>query len=422
MVDVVLGGFLGDEGKGKVIDFLAKDADVVVRCSGGSNSGHTVVLNDKKYAFRIIPTAIFDETTTVVIGNGVLVDPKILVNEINILKNNGYSVNNLKISEKAHIVLPYHIKMDELLEENRGNDKIGTTHCGIGPAYCDKYERCGIRIQDFISNKFGKILKRNVEAKNKIFEIYEKETFDYNKLYEEYSVYAEIIAPYVCDTVNLLADYNKQNKKILCEGSQATLLDIDLGTYPYVTSSNCTVGGVLTGTGINHKNIGEVYGVIKAYSSRDGEGPFLTEEAEDAEVLNRIRELGHEYGTITKRPRRCGWLDLNALKYAVQVNGITALAINHLDVIGKLKTIKLCVAYKYDGKITTKFSSNPTYLDKCTPVYEEFEGNFEDVLECDAREDLCEQAQKYLNRIEEVVGVPIKFIGIGAESENILFK
>lgn len=423
MVDVVLGGFLGDEGKGKVIEFLSKTADVVVRCSGGSNAGHNVELNDKKYAFRLIPTAIFNDKITVVIGNGVVIDPKILVNEINVLKSNGYSIENLKISEKAHIVLPYHIKMDELLEENRGADKIGTTHCGVGPAYCDKYERSGIRVQDFINNKmFAKLIRRNVENKNKIFEIYGKEQFDSEKIIAEYSAYAEIIAPYVCDTVNYLAECNKLEKKIICEGSQAALLDVDLGTYPYVTSSNSTIGGILTGTGINHKQINEVYGVIKAYSSRDGEGPFLTEEDEDEAIANRIRELGHEYGTITKRPRRCGWLDLNALKYAVQVNGITALAINHLDVIGKLKTIKLCVAYKYDGKITTKFCSNPAYLAKCTPVYEEFEGNFEDVLESYAREDLCEQAEKYLSRIEEVVGVPIKFVGTGTENEHILFE
>lgn len=423
MVDVVLGGFLGDEGKGKIIEYLSKSAEVVVRCSGGSNTSHNVEISEKKYPFRLIPTEILDGKTVVVIGNGVVVDPKVLVYEINILKENGYSLENLKISEKAHIILPYHIKMDELLEENRGLDRIGTTNCGVGPAYSDKHERSGIRVQDFINNKvFAKLLKRNIEAKNKIFEIYNKETFDYESILQEYTEYADVITPYVCDTVNYLSECAKQNKQIICEGSQAALLDIDLGTYPYVTSCNSTIGGVLTGTGLNHKQIGEVYGVIKAYSSRDGEGPFLTEEIEDEEVQNRIRELGREYGSITKRPRRCGWLDLTALKYAVQVNGITALAINHLDVIGKLKTIKLCVAYRYEGKITTKFSSNPAYLAKCQPVYEEFEGNFEDVLESDAREDLCEQAEKYLSRIEEVVGVPIKLIGIGAENENILYK
>lgn len=420
MVDVVLGGFLGDEGKGKVIEFLSKDADIIVRCTGGTNTGHNVKLNDKNYNFRMIPTAIFNPNITVVIANGVVVNPKVLVNEIRILKENGISVDNLKISEKSHIILPYHIELDKLLEENRGNDKIGTTLCGNGPAYCDKYERSGIRFQDFIGPKFGKLLKRNVTAKNKILESYGKEQFDADSLYEEYSKYAEELSTYVCDTVNFLQESCKNGKRIICEGSQAALLDIDFGNYPYVTSSSSTIGGILNGTGLNHRQINEVYGVIKAYSSRDGEGPFLTEI--DDEIGDRIRELGHELGTISKRPRRCGWLDLNALKYAVQINGITALAINHLDVIGKLDKVKLCVAYQYDGKITTKYSSNPTYLAKCTPVYEEFDGKFDDVLEADAREDLCENAQKYLNRIEEVVGVPIKFIGIGAENENILFK
>ena len=422
MVDVVLGGFFGDEGKGKVLEYLAREADIIVRCTGGSNTGNTVVFNDKKYVLRFIPVASLNSDVTSVISNGVVIDPKILSNEINLLKSNGYSLENLKISEKAHIILPYHIKLDNLEEELRGQDKIGTTLSGVGPAYGDKTERFGIRVQDFIAPRFSKLLKRNLETKNKILESYEKEALDYNKILEEYSEYAKIIEPYVCDTVNFLQDSVKQNKKIICEGSQATLLDLDLGTYPYVTSSNATIGGVLSGTGLNHKQIDEVYGVVKAYSSRDGEGPFLTEEVEDEEIANKIRDLGHEYGTISKRPRRCGWLDLNALKYAVQINGITALAVNHLDVVGKLKTIKLCVAYKYDGKVTNKFSSNPAYLAKCEPIYEEFEGNFEDVSEAAAREDLCEQAEKYLQRIEEVVGVPIKFIGIGEEDENILFN
>lgn len=422
MVDVVLGGFFGDEGKGKVIEYLSKNADIVVRCTGGSNTGNSIEINDKKYTLRMVPVAILNPNITAVVGNGVAIDPKILVNEINLLRNNGYNVENLKISEKAHIIMPYHIKIDMLQEELRGVDKLGTTLCGVGPANSDKANRFGIRVQDFIAPRFAKMIKRNIEDKNKYLALYEKDGLDANKIIEEYTEYAKVIAPFVCDTVNFLQDSVKQNKRIICEGSQAALLDIDLGTYPYVTSSDTTIGGILNGTGLNHKQIGEVYGVVKAYSSRDGEGPFLTEEIDDEEIANKIRELGHEYGSITKRARRCGWLDLNALKYAVQINGITALAINHLDVVAKLKTIKLCVAYKYDGKVTTKFSSNPSYLAKCEPIYEEFEGNFEDVLEADAREDLCEQAQKYLDRIEEVVGVPIKFIGIGAENENILFK
>ena len=420
MVDVVLGGFLGDEGKVKVMEYLSKDADIVVRYTGGSNAGHNVRINDRTYNFRMLSTAIFQNNITVVIGNGVAVNPKILLNEIKLLKDNGIPVNNLKISEKAHVILPYHIELDKMLEENRGTDKIGTTLCGVGPAYCDKYERSGIRMQDFVSQKFEKLLKRNIENKNKILESYGREPVNYDKIFEEYSNIAKELSCYVCDTVAYLQESVRSNKKIICEGTQATLLDIDFGTYPYVTSSNSTIGGVLTGTGLNHKQIGEVYGVIKAYSSRDGEGPFLTEE--DEKIGDKIRELGHEFSSVTKQSRRCGWLDLNALKYAVQINGITALAVNHLDVIGRLDKVKLCVAYQYDKKITTKFSSNPAYLDKCTPVYEEFEGNFGDLSEADAREDLCEADQKYLNRIEEVVGVPIKFIGVGTENENILFK
>lgn len=422
MVDVVLGGFFGDEGKGKVVKYLAKDADIVVKCTGGTNNGNHIELNGKKYLFRNVPVSILDTNVVSVIGNGVLIDPKILVDEIHLLKNNGYSLENLKISEKAHIILPYHIAIDNLQEELRGSEKLGTTLCGVGPTNADKADRIGIRIQDFVSSRFSKMLKRNVELKNKILASFEKEGVDYEKILKEYSEYSEIITPFVCDTVNFLQDAFKQNKRIICEGSQAALLDIDLGTYPFVTSSDTTIGGVLNGTGLNHRQIGEVYGVVKAYSSRDGEGPYLTEELEDVAIADKIRELGREVGSITKRPRRCGWLDLNALKYAVQINGITALAINHLDVVAKLPKIKLCVAYKYDGKVTTKFCSNPSYLAKCEPIYEEFEGNFDDVLEADAREDLCEKAQKYLDRIEEVVGVPIKFIGIGAENENILFK
>ena len=320
MVDVVLGGFFGDEGKGKVVEYLSKNSDIVVRATGGSNTGNSIVLNDKKYTLRVIPASVLNSNVVAVVANGVTIDPKIFVNEMNLLKSNGYNLENLKISEKAHIIMPYHIKMDNLQEELRGNDKLGTTLCGVGPSYSDKVQRVGIRVQDFISSRFPKMLKRNIEEKNKIFEIYGKELLDYNKILEEYLEYSKELAPFVCDTVNYLQESVKQNKKIICEGSQATLLDTDLGTYPYVTSSNSTIGGVLSGTGLNHRQIGEVYGVVKAYSSRDGEGPFLTEETDDEELANKIRELGHEYGSISKRPRRCGWLDLNALKYAVQVN------------------------------------------------------------------------------------------------------
>lgn len=419
-VDVVLGTFYGDEGKGKIIDYLATKADVAVRCSGGNNAGHTIKVKDKKYAFHLIPSGILNEETIAIIGNGVVVDPKVLIEEINQLKANNIRVDNLYISDKAHIIFPYHVEMDKLLEDNRGTRKIGTTARGIGPAYCDKFERCGIRAGDLISSHFRELATININNKNKIFWTYGHKMLDVETIIKEYEEYAKILKPYIVDTVNLIHRCLEEEKKVLCEGAQATLLDIDFGSYPYVTSSNPTIGGVCTGTGIGAKDIGEVYGVLKAYSSRVGEGPYITEQ--DNEIGNTIRELGHEYGTTTKRPRRCGWLDLVALKYAVMVNGITGLAINHVDTIGKLDNIKLCVAYNHNGDINMDFSTNPDYLAECTPVYEDFEGNFGDISKITKREDLPDPAKKYLNRIEELVGVPIKFIGTGAGREDMIVE
>ena len=417
-VDVVLGAFYGDEGKGKIIDYLSKDADIAVRFSGGSNAGHSIEVDGKKFAFHLIPSGIFNKGTLAVIGNGVVVDPKLLLDEMHELEENGVSTENLYISEKAHIVLPYHMEMDRLLEECRGSGKIGTTARGIGPAYCDKHERCGIRAEDFISDRFEELLTVNVNNKNKIFEMYGHPTFDAKEIFEEYKKYAENLKPHIIDTISLLHNALENRKKILCEGAQATLLDIDFGSYPFVTSSNPTIGGVCTGTGIGAKDIGEVYGVSKAYSSRVGSGPFVTEQ--NNEIGDTIRELGHEYGVTTKRPRRCGWIDLVALKYAVRLNGITALAINHLDTIGKLPEFKACVAYNYNGEITTDFTTNIDFLNNCTAVYEDFEGNFGDISHCKTRSELPEKAQKYLARIEEVVGVPVKFIGTGAGRDAII--
>lgn len=419
-VDVVLGAFYGDEGKGKIIDYLSTKADISIRCTGGNNAGHTIEVKGTKYAFHLIPSGILNEGTLAVIGNGVVIDPKVLIEEIDNLKAHGYSVNNLRVSDKAHVIMPYHIAMDKMLEENRGNGKIGTTCRGIGPAYCDKYERSGIRMQDFIRPKFADLVRRNVENKNKIFKAYGYPEMNAEEIIAEYTKYAEILKPYVVDTVVLLHNAINEGKKLLCEGAQATLLDIDFGSYPYVTSSNPTLGGICTGSGLSPKDIGEVYGVIKAYSSRVGEGPYITEQ--NNEIGDKIRELGHEYGTTTKRPRRCGWLDLVALKYAVMVNGITGIAINHLDTVGKLDKIKLCVAYNHKGKVTTDFSTTPEYLDNCTAVYEEFDGNFGDISKITKRSDLPENAKKYLARIEEVVGCPIKFIGTGAGRENLIVE
>jgi adenylosuccinate synthase len=419
-VDVVLGTFYGDEGKGKIIDYLSSNADIAVRCTGGSNAGHSIEVDGKKFAFHLIPSGIFNKSTIAVIGNGLVVDPKVLIEEMNSLVENGISVENLRISEKAHIVLPYHIEMDKLLEENRGNSKIGTTARGIGPAYCDKYERCGIRAEDLISDRFEEILTTNINNKNKIFEMYGHKTIDLKQTLADYKKYAEILRPYITDTITLLHNALESGKKILCEGAQASLLDIDFGSYPFVTSSNPSIGGICTGSGLGAKDIGEVYGVLKAYSSRVGSGPYVTEQ--NNEIGDTIRELGHEYGTTTKRPRRCGWLDLVALKYAVRLNGITGLAVNHVDTIGKLDKIKLCVAYNHNGENTTNFSTNVDFLNNCTAVYEEFDGNFGDISNCKTRKDLPENAQKYLSRIEEFVGVPVKFIGTGAARDAMIVE
>ncbi len=418
-VDVVLGTFYGDEGKGKIIDYLATKADYAVRCTGGSNAGHTINVNGKKYAFHLIPSGILNKNTKAIIGNGVVVDPKVLVEEIENLKSDGIDVSNLYISDIAHIIMPYHIEMDGLQEELREN-KIGTTKRGIGPAYCDKFERCGIRVRDFVSDRFEKIAKENIERKNEIFKLYGKGLLEADRVISEYKEYAKYLKPYVKDTVYMLHEAIEQNKKIVCEGAQATLLDIDFGSYPFVTSSNPSIGGICTGSGIGAKYIENVYGVLKGYSSRVGEGPYITEQINETGDL--IRELGHEYGTTTKRPRRCGWLDAVALKYAAMLNGLTGLAINHVDTIGKMDKIKLCVAYKKGNEVNMKFSCDEEYLKDVEPVYEEFDGNFGDISNIKRREDLPENAKKYLNRIEELVGVPIKFIGTGAGRENMIVE
>ena len=419
-VDVVLGTFYGDEGKGKIIDYLGSNADIAVRCSGGNNAGHTIEVDGIKFAFHLIPSGILNKGTIAVIGNGVVVDPKVLIEEMENLKEHGYSADNLRISDKAHIILPYHIEMDKLLEENRGSNKIGTTARGIGPAYCDKYERCGIRAEDLISDRFEELLTININNKNKIFEMYGHETVDLEKTLADYKEYAKILKPYITDTVTLIHNALDEGKKVICEGAQATLLDIDFGSYPFVTSSNPSIGGVCTGSGVGARDIGEVYGVLKAYSSRVGAGPYVTEQ--NNEIGDTIRELGHEYGTTTKRPRRCGWLDLVALKYAVRLNGITGLAVNHVDTIGKLDNIKLCVAYNCNGKETTDFSTNVDFLNNSYAVYEDFDGNFGDISNCKSFEELPDNAKKYLRRIEEFTGVPVKFIGTGAGREDMIVR
>ena len=418
-VNVVLGCFYGDEGKGRTTDYLAQTCEVAVRASGGNNAGHTIEFNGKKFAMRLTPSGIFSGKTTAIIGNGVVLNPEVLINEINMLKENGIDVDKyLKISEKAHVIFPYHSEMDVMLE-NRRTHKIGTTKNGIGPAYCDKYERSGIRVEDLYKDSFKEVLKNQVAVKNELLAS-EGVQLNFDEIYDKYTEYAKILKPYVCDTISLIHKYIREDKMIVCEGAQATLLDIDFGSYPFVTSSNPTIGGILTGTGISAHDIGDVYGVIKAYSSRVGEGPYVT-ELKDA-TGDCIRDLGHEYGTVTGRPRRCGWLDLVALQYAININGINYINLNHLDTIGNFDVFKACVAYEVDGVETKDFSTNEEFLSKAKPVYKEFKGNFGDISKCKTFEELPVQAQEYVKFIEEYTGCFVKLIGTGADRECMIVR
>ena len=417
---VVLGCFYGDEGKGRTTDYLAQFADVSVRATGGNNAGHTIMVNGVKFAMRLIPSGILSNKTIAVIGNGVVLNPSVLLGEIEMLKSHGIDVDKfLKISNKAHIIFPYHCNLDVMLENNRAH-KIGTTKNGIGPAYCDKYERSGIRVEDLYKADYEAVRVHQIETKNKMLAAAGEPTVDVASTVAEYKHYAEVLKPYVCDTVTFLHKCLKEDKFMVVEGAQATLLDIDFGSYPFVTSSNPTIGGILTGTGLSARDIGDVYGVIKAYSSRVGEGPYVTELFD--ETGDRIRDLGHEYGTVTKRPRRCGWLDLVTLKYAIDINGCNYINLNHLDTIGKFDTFKACVAYEVDGVVTTDFSTNEDFLAAAKPVYEEFEGNFGDVSKCKTYEELPDAAKKYIEFIENYTGTFVKLIGTGADRENMIVR
>ena len=426
-VDVVIGCFYGDEGKGKVIDYLATNADIAVRATGGDNAGHTIEANGVKYAMRLIPSGILSGHTIGVIGNGVVMNPEVLLGEIANLKAHGYDIDNhLKISDKTHVILPYHPMLDRALEKARKASKIGTTCRGIGPTYCDKYERAGLRVEDLYADNFKSHLEELVESRKALLKFYDPEdtTIDeklnFENVYKTYCEYAEQLKPYVCDTVTYLHKALEEDKRVIVEGAQATLLDIDFGSYPYVTSSNPTIGGIITGTGLSASDIGNVYGIIKAYSSRVGEGPFVTELLD--ETGDRIRDLGHEYGTVSGRPRRCGWLDLVTLKYAKRLNGLTGISVNHLDTIGKFDMIKVCVAYDCNGVQTEDFSTNLKFLQSCKPVYKEFDGNFGDLSGCKTFEDLPENAKAYINFIEEYTKTPVKFIGTGAGREAMIVR
>ena len=419
----VVGSQWGDEGKGKVIDFLATQADVVVRGQGGNNAGHTLVVDGKKFALRLIPSGILNSNTINVIGNGIVFDPKGFFEEIEMLESNGISTKNIKISDRAHIVFPYHKELDGLAEEARGDNKIGTTKKGIGPCYMDKTERSGIRVCDLMDKEiFAKKLKLQVDAKNKLVTgVYGKEAmFDFDEIYNEFIVYAEKMRPYVEDTTVIVYDAIKANKKVLFEGAQGTLLDLDLGTYPFVTSSHPTSGGFAVGAGVGPNMIKDVVGIVKAYTTRVGEGPFVTELFD--ETGERIRVQGREFGTVTGRARRCGWFDAVIVKYAARVNGITSISFMLLDVLTGFDKIKICTAYKMGDKIINNFPASLEDLAKCEPVYEELDGWNEDLTNIEKFEDLPENAKKYIARIEELIDVNIDLVSVGPNRTQTIIR
>lgn len=419
---IVVGTQWGDEGKGKTIDILASEANVVVRTQGGNNAGHTIEANGQVYKLRLMPSGILNPDTLCIIANGVVVDPKVLLGEIDDLNSRGISTDNLKIDARAHIIMPYHRELDGLSEAARGKAGIGTTKNGIGPCYMDKAERSGIRICDMIDKeKFQNKVRENLEIKNKIMTlVYGGEPLDAEEIIAEYSGYADRLKKYVVDTTPILYKAIKDGKNVLFEGAQGTLLDIDLGTYPYVTSSHPISGGVCVGSGIGPTMIDECIGIAKGYTTRVGNGPFPT-ELED-EIGETIREKGHEFGTVTGRSRRCGWFDAVIVRYAVRVNGLTSLVLNKIDPLGGLGKLKICTAYKKDGEITYDFPPTLEELAKCEPIYEEMDGWDEDISNIREFEKLPIACQNYIKRIEELCDVKISSIGVGPDREENIYK
>ncbi|CAM5798044.1 MULTISPECIES: adenylosuccinate synthase [Brevibacillus] len=415
---VVVGTQWGDEGKGKITDYLAESAEVVARYQGGNNAGHTIIFGGNKYKLHLIPSGIFYTDKTCVIGNGMVIDPKALVAELDYIHSFGFKTHNLKISDRAHVILPYHIKLDAVEEDSRGANKIGTTRKGIGPAYMDKAARIGIRIADLMDKEeFARKLERNLAEKNLLLEkMYNTSGFELNEVLEEYLGYAEIIRPYVTDTSVVLNDAIDQGSRVLFEGAQGVLLDIDQGTYPFVTSSNPIAGGVTIGSGVGPTKINQVIGVAKSYTTRVGDGPFLT-ELTDA-TGDHIREVGFEYGTTTGRPRRVGWFDSVVVRHARRVSGITGLAITKLDTLSGIDTLRICTAYKYNGEVIESFPANLNQLAKCEPVYEELPGWKEDITGVRSLHELPENARHYIERITQLTGIPLSIFSVGPDREQ----
>ncbi len=419
---VVLGGQWGDEGKGKIVDYLAAEHDIVVRYQGGANAGHTIRVEGQEYIFHLIPSGILLEGKDCILGNGLVVDPLTLADEIQALKKRSVSVDGrLFLSDAAQLILPYHRLSDRLEEEAKKGKSIGTTGRGIGPAYADKYSRTGMHAEIFRldDERFKRvIIERTIEANRRLDALYGGEPVSPNESAEKLLAIKPIIAPLLADTQSFLNEALAGGKRVLLEGAQGTLLDIDHGTYPFVTSSNPTIGGALTGTGIHHRWLDEVIGIFKAYCTRVGNGPFPTELHD--EMGERLRHHGAEFGATTGRPRRCGWLDLVAARYAIQLSGIDRLAVTKFDVLSGLKTIKICTAYKLGDETIEHFPRDAATLEKVEPVCEEFEGWEEDLGEVRRWDDLPASAKTYLNFLSERLGLPIVWVGVGPERKQIL--
>ncbi|MEJ6951717.1 adenylosuccinate synthase [Natronospora cellulosivora (SeqCode)] len=417
---IVVGAQWGDEGKGKITDMLAQTADLIVRFAGGNNAGHTVIVGEEKFELHLLPSGVLNPKKINIIGNGVVIDPEALVAEMQSVEKRGISLDNLYISETAHVIMPYHRIIDSLEEERKGDKKIGTTGKGIGPAYTDKVARRGIRLIDTLDkDKFYRHVKNNLEYQNLILEkVYNSQRMSADEIVEAYQEYIKIIKPHLKNTGILLEKARQEKKKIFFEGAQGTLLDIDHGSYPYVTSSNPTAGGVITGSGIGPTRIDDVLGVAKAYLTRVGEGPFPTELKD--EMGEYLQEKGHEFGVTTGRARRCGWFDILILQHAYRVNGLTEIALSKLDVLSGLETIKICTAYKYKGKELKDFPLENQILEECKAVYEELPGWQEDIRAVNDFEQLPKEAQNYIKRIEELSNLPIKIIGTGPEREEVI--
>ena len=430
---VLVGTQWGDEGKGKITDLIASHYDYVVRYGGGNNAGHTVVHGDTKLALHLMPSGVMYENAVPVIGNGVVIDPGALVKEMAMLQAEGISCSNLKISCNAHLIMPYHKDLDGADEKSLGKNSIGTTKRGIGPCYQDKAARKGIRVQDLMDEKIFRLkLEAALAQKNPILDkIYGIHTYTVDEICDEYLPYATILKPFMAETTQLLAEAKRAGKNILFEGAQATMLDIDHGTYPYVTSSSCSSGGAPIGTGVGPMAIGKVIGIMKAYTTRVGGGPFPTEQlfpenggvGAEAEVGELLCSAGHEYGVTTGRKRRCGWLDLVIGKYAVDVNGLTDIALTKLDVLSEFDTIKVCVAYEHEGKRYDYCPMQQSVLFHAKPVYEELPGwKSVDISECRSFEELPENAQRYIEYVENFVGAPITMISVAPERDATIYR